>query len=98
MIVLTFLYGHPSDPAAFEEHYRSTHLPITEKIPLVVSATSRLCASLDGSPPPYHRVAEASFKDRDDLLAALDSPEGRAAAEDIRNFADGGVTMFIQHD
>ena len=27
MMKLTVLYGHPTNPEAFEEHYRKTHLP-----------------------------------------------------------------------
>jgi hypothetical protein len=30
--------------------------------------------------------------------AAVNSPEGHAAAEDVPNFANGGVTMFVAHD
>ena len=32
------------------------------------------------------------------LNAALNSPEGHAAAADVPNFADGGATMFVAHD
>lgn len=30
---LTLLYGHPDDPAAFEEYYSNTHMPMVPKIP-----------------------------------------------------------------
>ena len=33
MVKLTSLYGHPTDPAAFEEHYANTHAPLVKKIP-----------------------------------------------------------------
>ena len=52
MYVLTVLYGHPTDPAAFDAHYASTHVPLVEKIPGLESFTHRHCASLDGSPRP----------------------------------------------
>jgi hypothetical protein len=32
------------------------------------------------------------------LNAAVNAPEDHAAAADIPNFADGGVTMFVAHD
>jgi uncharacterized protein (TIGR02118 family) len=45
-----------------------------------------------GAPDGYDGVAEVWFDSLDDLLAALDSPSGRAAAEaliaDERNFID----------
>ena len=33
MVKLTVLYGPPADPAAFEDHYASTHLALAAKIP-----------------------------------------------------------------
>jgi uncharacterized protein (TIGR02118 family) len=33
MIKLTVLYGHPTDPEAFEEYYADVHMPLVEKIP-----------------------------------------------------------------
>lgn len=96
--VLTVCYGHPADPAAFDDYYQSTHRGLAEKMPGLAGFTARHCASLDESAPPYYLVAELAFTSQEALLAALASPEGRAAARDIANFADGGVTMFVQHD
>jgi len=98
MHVLTVCYGHPADPAAFDAYYTSTHVPLAEKIPGMTSFTFRHCASLDGSQPPYHLLAELSFPSAEALNAGLASPEGAAAAGDVPNFATGGVTMFIAHD
>lgn len=30
---LIVCYGHPEDPAAFDEYYRTTHRPLADKIP-----------------------------------------------------------------
>lgn len=98
MHVLTVAYGHPTDPAAFDDYYTSVHVPLAEKIPGVQSFTYRHCASLDDSQPPYHLLAELSFADAAALAAGLSSPEGQAAAGDVPNFASGGVTMFVAHD
>ena len=98
MHVLTVAYGHPNDPAAFDEYYASTHRPLAQKVPGLVGLTARRCASLDDSPPPYHLIAELAFDSEADLRAGLASPEGQAAAGDVANFADGGVSIFVQHD
>jgi uncharacterized protein (TIGR02118 family) len=98
MHVLTVGYGHPADPAAFDAYYESTHRPLAQKVPGLQSFTARHCAALDESPPPYYLLAELAFTSGDALAAALASAEGKAAAADIANFAEGGVTMFIQHD
>lgn len=98
MHILMACYGQPSDSSAFDEYYRSTHVPLAEKLPGLQSYTWRQCASLDDSPPPYYLVAELGFESEQAVGAALGSPEGQAAAGDIPNFATGGVTLFVQHD
>ncbi len=98
MHVLTVCYGHPADPAAFDAYYGSTHRPLAEKIPGLVSFTARHCDSLDASAPPYFLIAELSFSSREAMNAALGSPEGHAAAADVANFATGGATMFVARD
>jgi len=98
MYVLTVLYGHPTDPAAFDAHYALTHVPLVEKIPGLESFTHRHCASLDGSPPPYYLIAELGYASQEVFAAAAQSPERQAAGADVPNFATGGVTMFIAHD
>ncbi|WP_316575067.1 EthD family reductase [Nocardia canadensis] len=90
-------YGIPTDPAAFDEHYRSVHIPLTLKVPGLEEFTWAKCASLDGSAPPYYAVAHLSFETEHALRLALVSPEMRDAARDVRNFATGSVTMYIEH-
>ncbi len=98
MHVLIVGYGHPTDPAAFDSYYESVHRPLAEKVPGLTTFTARRCTSLDGSTPPYYLLAELSFASEETLAAGLASPEGQAAAGDISNFADGGATIFVQHD
>jgi uncharacterized protein (TIGR02118 family) len=49
----------------------------------------------DGSPAPYYLLAELWFDDAETLGAAMSSPEGQAAANDVPSFATGGATMMI---
>jgi len=98
MHVLTVCYHHPTDPAAFDAHYESTHVPLANKIPGFTSYTWRHCSSLDDNPPPYYLLAELSWPSGEALSAALGSPEAQAAVADVPNFATGGVTMFVAHD
>ncbi len=98
MHVLTVCYGHPTDPAAFDAYYTSTHAPLAEKMPGVTSFTYRHCASLDGSQPPYFLVAELSYLSQEAMDASRNSPEGQAASADVPKFATGGVTIFVAYD
>lgn len=98
MHIVTVLYGHPTDPAAFDAYYEGTHAPLVDKIDKLQGWTRRKIASLDENPPPYYLIAELSFASPEDLQAGMGSAEGQAAAADVPNFATGGVTMFIAHD
>ncbi len=96
MVKATVLYGHPTDPAAFEDYYANTHLPIAAQIPNVRRfEAARVVATPDGSEPPYYRSAELWFESMEQLQDGFGSQEGQAATEDIQNFATGGVTIFI---
>ncbi|MCL4144973.1 UNVERIFIED_CONTAM: hypothetical protein GTU68_034404 [Idotea baltica] len=95
MIKLTVLYGHPTDPAAFEAYYASTHMPLVGKITQIAKAeTTKFLDEADGSKPTYYRMAELWFEDIDALQAGMSSPEGQATVADIENFATGGVTIL----
>ncbi|MFC5140990.1 EthD family reductase [Actinomycetospora rhizophila] len=98
MHILTVLYHHPDDPAAFDKYYRETHAPLADAIPDVKSFTYRHTVSLDENPPPYHLIAELAFDSLETLQGALGSEAGQAAVADVPNFAGAGVTMFIAHD
>lgn len=90
-------YNRPTDPTAFDTYYAETHTPITKKIPGLRSflVSTGPIAAPDGSPAPYHLIAELIFDSMADLQAGLSSAEGRAAARDLRNFAGAGVSMTI---
>lgn len=85
-------YGRPSDPAAFDQHYRDVHVPIAQKIPGLVRFDIGHPNPLDGDAAPY-LVAVLDFESAEAFGAGMQSPEGTAAAGDVPNFASGGVSM-----
>ncbi len=96
MIKLTVLYGHPTDPAAFEKYYREVHMPIADKIPGVARwELTRLTGAADGSKPAFYRMAELYFTDLEAMEKSLNSPGGMAALHDLPKFASGGVTTIV---
>ena len=95
MIKMTVLYGHPGDPGAFDEYYEREHMPLAAKIPDVQRFESGRIGAIDGTEPPYYRIAELWFESADQMGEALSSPEGEAATGDIPNFATGGATVFV---
>lgn len=96
MAKLLVLYNQPADSAAFDRHYFETHVPIANKIPGVRSYTvsAGKPAMVAGNVSP-HLIAEVEFDTMDALQAAMASPEGQAAAADLANFAQAGVTLLV---
>ena len=96
MVKFVVMYGQPEDPAAFDEHYVSKHIPLVQKIPnLSRFESGKVLGTPDGSTPPFYYLAELSFDDAAAMEAALASPEGQAAGADVETFATGGATVMI---
>ena len=85
-------YGRPTDPAAFDQYYRETHIPLGRKIPGVIRFEIGRPTALDDREAPY-LVATLDFESAEALMAGLQSPEGAAAAGDVPNFASGGASL-----
>lgn len=95
MAQVLVLYNTPVDSAAFDRYYEESHIPIAKQIPGLRRYTVNAgpVQALAGSAP--YVVAILEFDSIADLKAALASPEGRAAAADLPNFATGGVTLLV---
>jgi len=96
MIKATVLYGHPKDTDSLEKYYAETHLPLVSKTSGIAKAEyTKFLPNPDGSAPVYYRMAELYFESPAELQQALNSPEGKAMAADLSNFATGGVTIIF---
>ena len=96
MIKITVLYGHPDDPAAFERHFNEVHVPLVHAMPNLRRFEKALVlGTIDGSPPPYYRIAELYFDSEEEYNASRATPEGSAPGKDVPNYATGGVTVLI---
>lgn len=98
MVRFLALYTDPSDPAAFDRHYRDVHVPIAKRLP----GLRRYTISRDVTPvrggPTYHLVAELDYDDMDALRAAFASAEGQAAAADVANLAAYATTSSMIYE
>jgi len=86
-------YGQPTDPAAFDKHYRDVHVGLAQAIPGVLRYTIGHGASMDPSQPAPYLVAELDFESAEAMGAGMSSEAGRAAGADVGTFATGGATM-----
>lgn len=96
MAKVLVLYKKPKSAEAFDKHYASVHIPLAKKIPgLSKYHISSGVVATPAGPSDIHLVAELHFASMDALGAGMGSPEGKAAAGDLANFADGGVDLYI---
>ena len=95
MVRLLVLYGHPVDPAAFDRYYEKIHLPLAKRMQGLRKWTiGKVLGTPDGQPHAYYYVADLYADSRADIEAILATPEGKAAVEDVPNYASGGVTFL----
>jgi uncharacterized protein (TIGR02118 family) len=95
MVKLVAMYKTPSDIEMFEKHYFENHMPLVEKIPgLIKSEVSKLKV-LPGTESDYYMMTEMYYEDMDAFNAAMASPEGKASARDLVNFAKNMVDFYL---
>ncbi len=75
-------YTKPDDPAGFDEHYRSVHVPLAQAVPGATWEMTRWSTTPRGGDPSYYLSAVATFADDAALQSALRSPEMMAASKD----------------
>lgn len=95
---LIALYDQPTDPGAFDAHYRDVHAPMVRQYPGLRELRLTKAVSVSERLPRYYLMAEMVFDSRADLAAALASDAGRESGRDLRNFAQAGVDLFIIGD
>ena len=96
MAKIIAVYKTPKNAAAFNRYYVSTHVPLAKKLPgLRNYEVSSSPVGLPIDPGGVHLVAILGFDSADAIRAALGTPEGKAVAGDLANFADGGVDLMV---
>jgi uncharacterized protein (TIGR02118 family) len=96
MAQLIALYKKPLDVEAFDAHYFGIHVPLAKTIPGLRGY--RVNQGPVGTPAgeaPLHLVALLDFDSLADIQAAFASPQGRATAADLANFAHAGVELLM---
>ncbi|HXF82230.1 MAG TPA: EthD family reductase [bacterium] len=94
MVKLIALYRRPPDPAAFDRHYAEQHAPLIRQLPGLRRFEAWRVTGAPGGEAPYYLVGEMYFDDQEALRAALRSPQGRAAGDDLQRFAADLVTLL----
>lgn len=95
MIKLVALYKTPADKEMFDKHYNEVHMPLVAKIPGLIRSEVSKMKALPGTESGYYIMTEMYYEDMDSFNAAMASPEGKASARDIVNFAKDSVEFYI---
>lgn len=94
---LVAIYQEPADPAAFDEAYFQTHLPLIEKVPgLQRTVITRFKRTVMGEGP--YLMAEMYFADEESLKSAMRSPEMGEAGENLEGFASGLASLMFAEE
>lgn len=75
----TIMYSVPDDPEEFLRRYRDEHLPLVDPVPGLRRFSWSTPRCLGGTDAPVFLVAELDFDDKEQMKAALGSPEMAAA-------------------
>jgi uncharacterized protein (TIGR02118 family) len=97
--IVTVLYNPPKDTAAFERYYKATHLPLLmasqDEIGFVRTDLTKFVSTADGKKSTFYRQAELYFNSMDDLKKGTATPGFKKVADDLANFASGGVIGMV---
>lgn len=95
MIKYVALYRTPEDPAAFDEAYFRTHVPLANATPgLVRTELARVLKTVAGE-PALHVMAELYFESYESLKAAFKTPEWAASGANLQEW--GGLDLVSMH-
>ncbi|MDF3052783.1 MAG: Ethyl tert-butyl ether degradation EthD, partial [Geminicoccaceae bacterium] len=97
--IVTVLYNAPKDAAAFEKYYAEKHLPLVvasqDEIGFKRADLTKFESALDGKKPAFYRQAELYFDSMDDLQKGVATPGFKKVADDLNNFASGGLIGMV---
>jgi len=95
MVKLIAMYKEPADKEMFDTHYFEKHMPLVAKIPGLIKSEVSKIKVLPGTETNYYLMCEMYYEDMDAFNAGMGSPEGKASARDLVNFAQNNVDFFI---
>lgn len=97
--IVTVIYNPPKNAAAFEKYYQETHLPLVVanqgEIGFKRRDLTKFESTVDGKKPTFYRQAELYFDSMDDLQKGVATPGFKKVADDLGNFASGGLIAMV---
>jgi len=95
VVKLVAMYRKPADVSAFEAHYKEIHTPLARKMPGLKKMEVAHFTGSPGGEPKFYMMAELYFDNKESMMSAMGSPEGKAAAKDVMSFAGDILHMMF---
>lgn len=95
---MVVLYPTPRDVDAFEKVYLQEHAPMVTPQTfkgITKFVASKIVGTPEGSPPPFHRVAELHFPSMTALQAAAASSSAQQAVAHAFSISSGGPPILL---
>lgn len=92
------LYPAPRDVNAFERAYTQDHVPMVSSQNfkgITKFIASRIVGTPDGSPAPFHRIAELHFPSMEALQTAAASSSAQQVVAHAVSISNGGKPVFL---
>jgi len=82
----------------FADYWLKKHAPLAKKMPGLKRYTINIVKATDGEEPGYQGTAELHFDSFEDYERAFESPEGKKAVDDVKNFARKVTSITIEEN
>ena len=79
----------------FDSYFTNSHSPLLHTVPGVERLVLNPIAGAAQGDPPYYLIVELQFASEAAMQEGLNSEAGQAMANDLSEFASGGVTVLF---
>jgi uncharacterized protein (TIGR02118 family) len=94
---ITVLYSQPQNSEEFDKYYYAKHMPMVYAVKEIKKVEiARPGPGPSGTLPPYYLITELWFESPEVFKSVAATPEWKAIADDVANFAPPGkVTILV---
>ncbi|GBC74728.1 hypothetical protein HRbin06_00035 [archaeon HR06] len=99
MVVKLLAKAYPKEgmkKEEFKDYWLNKHAPLAKRMPKLRKYVISIVENSEGEEPGYQGIAELWFDSLEDMRIAFNSPEGKKAVEDVKNFCRKVTTVTLE--